>query len=458
MLVHLRARTGGLLLVLALVLALCVPGASCADEEQCFCQLSGVIDDCCCSIEDVNRLNEHVAPLVTRLAESDFFKYYRVNMDRPCKFWRQELAECGSNRCSVEPCDENEVPERLRALDQDPSAFECVMGDMTELGQLRDTVSADQAEQVAGWHVHTDSYCFQDDENSATLHYVNLVDNPERFTGYSGRSPAQIWKAIYGENCFHLYSHLDNPHLFDRPDDASAKFLTSKVVAGMCMEKRVFYRIVSGLHAAINMHVAAHYPRESILGQESWGPNVTLFERFFHPAKTWGEGPNWLKNIYFNYLLVVRAITKASSLWEAERFYTHNSEQDEEVAAIVKELIDSAPRTCPSTFDESLMFNGPESLELKQEFQTKFQNISLIMDCVECSTCRLWGKLKVHGLAAAMRILFADDSATLVLSRNEVVALFNTLAQFSQAIEEINTFRQLSDSNIMDSEPTLPFA
>lgn len=50
------------------------------------------------------------------------------------------------------------------------------------------------------------------------------------------------------------------------------------------------------------------------------------------------------------------------------------------------------------------------------------------MDCVECSTCRLWGKLKVHGLAVAFRILFSEDVA-LALSRNEVVALFNSLAQ-----------------------------
>jgi hypothetical protein len=58
----------------------------------------------------------------------------------------------------------------------------------------------------------------------------------------------------------------------------------------MCMEKRVFYRVVSGLHAAINVHVASHYPRAALFGEETWGPNTTLFERFFHPDKTFGEG------------------------------------------------------------------------------------------------------------------------------------------------------------------------
>jgi len=40
------------------------------------------------------------------------------------------------------------------------------------------------------------------EEDETEMHYINLVDNPERFTGYAGSSPAQIWRAIYSENCF----------------------------------------------------------------------------------------------------------------------------------------------------------------------------------------------------------------------------------------------------------------
>lgn len=39
-------------------------------------------------------------------------------------------------------------------------------------------------------------------DGKQNLEYVNLVDNPERFTGYTGSSPALIWRAIYSENCF----------------------------------------------------------------------------------------------------------------------------------------------------------------------------------------------------------------------------------------------------------------
>lgn len=44
-------------------------------------------------------------------------------------------------------------------------------------------------------------YFFLDD-NSLDLGYVDLVNNPERYTGYKGPLAWRIWKAIYEENCF----------------------------------------------------------------------------------------------------------------------------------------------------------------------------------------------------------------------------------------------------------------
>ena len=31
------------------------------------------------------------------------------------------------------------------------------------------------------------------------------------------------------------------------------------IAAGMCLEKRAFYRVISGLHASINVHLSAIY-------------------------------------------------------------------------------------------------------------------------------------------------------------------------------------------------------
>ena len=36
----------------------------------------------------------------------------------------------------------------------------------------------------------------------STVVYVNLIDNPEQFTGYGGPSAQRVWRSILQENCF----------------------------------------------------------------------------------------------------------------------------------------------------------------------------------------------------------------------------------------------------------------
>ncbi len=48
-----------------------------------------------------------------------------------------------------------------------------------------------------------------------------------------------------------------------------------------------------------------------------WGPNTEEFHKRFSPETTWGQGPQWLKNLYFTYLLELRALVKASPYLKA---------------------------------------------------------------------------------------------------------------------------------------------
>jgi len=43
-----------------------------------------------------------------------------------------------------------------------------------------------------------------------------------------------------------------------------------------------------------------------------WGPNVAEFVKRFDPRYTAGEGPKRLKNMYFTYLVEMRALVKAA--------------------------------------------------------------------------------------------------------------------------------------------------
>lgn len=94
----------------------------------------------------------------------------------------------------------------------------------------------------------------------------------------------------------------------------------------MCLEKRVFYRVISGLHASINIHLCSKYllvPQDSLQSSSDnqWGPNLKELERRFSPEITGGEGPSWLKNLYFTYLLQLRALAKAAPYLEREEYY-----------------------------------------------------------------------------------------------------------------------------------------
>lgn len=83
--------------------------------------------------------------------------------------------------------------------------------------------------------------------------YIDLIDNPEKFTGYSGPSAHRIWGAIYNENCFgiselNLLSH-SNPEPVSPLDSGpfQEKVAEESEEAVQCLEKRAYYKIISGM-------------------------------------------------------------------------------------------------------------------------------------------------------------------------------------------------------------------
>lgn len=88
-------------------------------------------------------------------------------------------------------------------------------------------------------------------------YYINLVNNRERYTGYDGEAAARVWTTIYNENCFS--SLFTTPDAFISPFTASPLMQPSLDQADLCLEKRVFYRLISGLHTSISLHICDAY-------------------------------------------------------------------------------------------------------------------------------------------------------------------------------------------------------
>jgi len=213
-----------------------------------------------------------------------------------------------------------------------------------------------------------------------------------------------------------------------------------------CLEKRVYYRIISGLHASISTHVCYENLNQTT---GEWGPNLECF------IDRVAAHPERLQYIYFNSVLLLRALARVEPWLAAYDLCAFDGEQ-EKTKEILGNVLSIAKKT--GRFDETLLFQGENAQILKEEFKDHFRNVSRIMDCVGCDKCRLWGKVQVTGVASALKILFELDEKNLdpkknpnLLQRAEIVALINTLHRFSESLHAVDVFRGMWAK---DEDPT----
>lgn len=194
----------------------------------------------------------------------------------------------------------------------------------------------------------------------------------------------------------------------------------------------IFFLLTAGLHASISIHICHEY-----LDQQTgeWAPNLPCF------ISRLASHPERLSNVYFNAVLLLRAVARAAPYLEAYDIGVAPTgrrldeqglvlqESDRKAKENLKEVLRLAKADgMERGFDEGDFFTGPDAVVgclstnlwndvdkvqlLKEQFKTHFRNVSRIMDCVGCDKCRLWGKLQVSGIGTALKILFElDDKA-----------------------------------------------
>lgn len=220
---------------------------------------------------------------------------------------------------------------------------DCADDHFEELSHLNKSLSQEAKHGFAIWadfDEQKDNFCILDDHENGS-EYVDLLLNPERYTGYKGPSAHRIWRSIYLENCF-------DPHA--EPGQTGQRAFVSHInkwthqLSNMCFEQRAFYRLLSGMHSSINIHLSANYlisDGKSFMTSPNgeWGRNKDEFRSRFSPETTNDEGPNWLKNLYFIYLLEMRALAKAANYLKSDPYFTGNEEEDESVRIAVADIL-----------------------------------------------------------------------------------------------------------------------
>jgi ERO1-like protein beta len=136
--------------------------------------------------------------------------------------------------------------------------------------------------RLPGCYYRDSDFCFLDDNTSKGFpiarlsallmpppiggEYFDLTLIPERYTGYSGPDAHRIWRAIYEENCFGLSELMlmkgPNPAPVSLPDTLT-DVIREEDPNDVCLEKRVYYKVISGLHASISTHICAEWMNQT---------------------------------------------------------------------------------------------------------------------------------------------------------------------------------------------------
>ncbi|KAH8828232.1 endoplasmic reticulum Oxidoreductin 1-domain-containing protein [Flagelloscypha sp. PMI_526] len=382
------------------------PATSARSPEFEECRPTGPIETTLCDYESLERL-----------VEMPFFKYFMVDLYRECPFW-DDQSKCDEPGCAIEGVNQEEIPDKWKAA---------------TLSKI-DGAKTEDTHHLTGCYYRDSDFCLLDDNTEGD--YYDLISCHEAH---------RVWSAIYDENCFGLsestYAQLArNPSL--GISEVKASQLEGSNENEMCLEKKVYYKVISGLHASISTHICAEH-----LNQRTgeWGPNLSCFLNRLSPSKY----PERIPNIYFNTVLLLRAVARISPFLKMYDYCSSGThEEDAATLAVLDKVVQVAQST--GRFDENGLFKGVDAEILKEEFKDHFRNVTRIMDCVGCAKCQLWGKVQTTGVATALKILFELDDSALdptrnheLLQRSELVALFNTLHRFSESLHAINTFQEM---------------
>eukprot|EP01083_Nonionella_stella_P117339 349546_1 len=364
------------------------------------------IEDCCCDTETVNTNNqEFLNEILTVLRKRTFFRIFKVDIYKSCKLWPDNTL-CFKPTCSVQECCDEDIPQKWKEMDPETRYNKPIDLFVSSPFDHWNNIDEDQ------WVSHTD--------NQEQMIYVDLESNPDGYTGYKGEEAGNIWQAIY-EAKHLLYLNIAESH-FDKYD----------------REDRVLFRLISGFHTLTTCMVFANWPMPN--NPQIYGPNVALYEKVLHRHQ------DWIENLYFDFVFLLRAVNKASDVLKEYDYSTGNPSDDAMTMGLMNYLLqtDFIQIQCNhlNSFDESTMFQE-ERREIITNFRNVWRNISEIIDCVGCEKCKLHAKCELLGLGTALKILFTRDVLSVdMFERNEMLALIVTLAKYSDAIQFVEDMEE----------------
>eukprot|EP00388_Colpodella_angusta_P012147 GDKJ01030863.1.p1 GENE.GDKJ01030863.1~~GDKJ01030863.1.p1 ORF type:complete len:461 (+),score=93.60 GDKJ01030863.1:13-1395(+) len=350
---------------------------------------SGAISDVVPTVEQLNADVILSEPILQRLKNRTFFRIFKVDLSKECPFWAAAAMCNNPEYCHVCECEENEIPWTFKQkpieefVDKRHGKFKewsPVRSHSSLLGMMKDEST---------FTLETSG------EDSSKATYVDLMYNRPGYTSYRGGS---VWRLVYEENC---------------------NFNEG------CSEGDDYRRLISGMQSNIAALAAEYFDKAN-------NYNVRWFFEKLGPHR------ERIENLYFTYGVLLRTACLVAPILEDIPFDTGNERDDRAARADILQLLNTTFASCDQPYLENHIFHETASAAISQ-----IQNVTKMLDCVECEKCRLHGKLKLTALQLAIREASSNPVDQIQkLERNEVTALINALAYFSHSIKVIFFFEE----------------
>ena len=347
------------------------------------------------NISDVITNNQPLCESLEKLKKTLFFKIFKINLEPECSVLKQEMI-CRDIACHICECENGEVPK--------------IWTQPTNSNEKVNTFIDDPFSQwTEKYNIDCKQWLVNDDIDPEDGSYVNLLNNPEGFTGYKG---AHIWMAIFRENCF------------------SDRF------SSLCKEDRIFYRIFSGWLSNTNFQIGCNY---HVKNKNETFLNVSMVTNkiLYNKEK--------LDYLFFLYSLMLKSIGKAAPILLEYNYTSGNKTEDDNTYSLIKDIfryhlknIDNLEESFNETYMDFENFMHSKRIS---ELIVRFRNISSLIDCVTCSKCRMHAKLEVIGMATMLKIMFTPslDELKKSINRNELVSFINLFAKLSKSVSNVKT-------------------
>ena len=345
------------------------------------------------NITNVILNNQNLCDSLQKLRETLFFRIFKINLEPECSIFHQEMI-CRDTACQICECSNNEVP---RVWKQPKGIDENIVTQMDD----------PFTKLVEKYNFDSKQWLLKEDIDPKDGTYINLLKNPEGYTGYKG---SHIWNAIFKENCF------------------------TEKYSSLCVEDKIFSNIFTGWLAVTNFEIGCNFRNRNT--KEKY-VNITYVANKFLYQK------DKIDNLFFLYSLILKAANKAVPFFLDYDYSSGDAAEDRNTSKLIKEIfrhelknfdeIEEAFKDSYVEFEKYIYSN------MISELIIRFRNISSIIDCVTCSKCRMHAKLEVFGIATMLKIMFSKstEDLKLTMSRNELVSFINLFAKLSKSVNNV---------------------